>query len=307
MRILVTGRAIPLQPDRCTGQQLADGFRQAGHECVFFGNFYGQGSRFLGNDEVTDQRFDLVVVTEMNDGMPGYRGLFQHWRLRDVPRVYWDFDVSYHPPISYARASEIVYDGYLVGNRYFLGEKEFGRFGKPVLHLPYACSPHIHRRKPDIAKTGIVGFIGSMTPERKAALGDISCVTGVFGEDLIDATNALFFMVHVNQDACRGLVPGRPWETAGCGTNLLMDRASYEDFKQFIPDDLDDAVRCFDDASEIKAFIDTHAVTTAQRQFEESGQRLMDYMHHYHSYRKRAEEIVTWVLQNDIVFRKVTG
>lgn len=29
MKILVTGRAIPTQPDRCTGQQLVQGFREA--------------------------------------------------------------------------------------------------------------------------------------------------------------------------------------------------------------------------------------------------------------------------------------
>ena len=104
MRILVTGRAIPSQPDRCTGQQLAEGFRQAGHECVFYGCFYGEPNNFLGVKEVQGTDFDLVVVTEMNDGMWGYESLFNYYKLKDVPRLYWDFDVSYHPDVSFARA-----------------------------------------------------------------------------------------------------------------------------------------------------------------------------------------------------------
>jgi len=300
MRILVTGRAIPTQPDRCTGQQLAEGFRQAGYDCVFYGCFYGQPHSFLGAKEVQGQDFDLVIVTEMNDGMAGYEALFNYYKLKDVPRLYWDFDVSYHPEVSLRRASTIDYDGYLVGNTLFVDEF-VKRFSRPSLFLPYACSPQVHRRKLEIPKKNVLGFIGSMTPERKALLGDVHCVNGVFGEDLIDATNELFFMVHVNQDACKGLVPGRPWETAGCGTNLLMDRASYEDFKPFIPDDLDDAVLCFDEASEIKALMEKYAFNYNYLELEKSGARLMDYMHHYHSYRKRAEEIVRWARDRCIV------
>lgn len=300
MKILVTGRAIPTQPDRCTGQQLAEGFRQAGHECVFYGCFYGQPNPFLGAKEVQGTDFDLVIVTEMNDGMWGYEALFSYFRLKDVPRLYWDFDVSYHPDVSFGRAGKISYDGYLVGNRFFVDEFA-KKFGKPSLFLPYACSPQIHRRKPEVLKQSVLGFIGSMTPERKALLGEVRCVEGVFGEALIDATNELFFMAHVNQDACKGLVPGRPWETAGCGTNLLMDRASYEDFKPFIPNDLDDAVLCFDEASEVKAFMDKYAFNYNYLELEQSGQRLMQHMHANHSYKCRAESILTWVKEQKIL------
>ena len=301
MKILVTGRAIPTQRDRCTGQQLAEGFRQAGHECVFYGCFYGEPNNFLGVKEVQGADFDLVVVTEMNDGMFGYESLFNYYKLKDVPRIYWDFDVSYHPDVSFARASKIVYDGYLVGNRYFV-DKFTDKFKVPSLHLPYACSPQIHRRKPEIIKQDLVGFIGSMTPERKAMLGDVNCIQGVFGEDLINATNKLHTMVHVNQDACKGLVPGRPWETAGCGTTLLMDQASYEDFAPLVEGALDSSsIVPFNTAEDIKAFQDHYDSGSWRKYLEESGRRLMEYMHANHSYKNRAESIITWVKEQKIL------
>ena len=87
MKVLVTGRAIPQQPDRCTGQQLAEGFRQAGHDGVFCGNFYGEFHRWLGFEEATQKAFDLVVVTEMNDGGPAYTHLFDHIGLEAPQNV----------------------------------------------------------------------------------------------------------------------------------------------------------------------------------------------------------------------------
>ena len=312
MKVLVTGRAIPQQPDRCTGQQLAQGFREAGHECVFYGCFYGQPYRFLGAKEAQGEDFDLVVVTEMNDGMPGYESLFNYFRLKDVPRVYWDFDVSYHPQVSYARAGAIEYDGYLVGNRYFLGEEEFGRFGKPVLHLPYACSPTIHRRKPDIRRNYVLGFIGSLTDERKRLI-EIATKTayntalihhadGVFGDALVDTTNSYRVMFHNNQDACKGLVPGRPWETTACGTTLLMDRTSYEDFIQFLPEDLHDYLYVYDNDTDIRSFVSrqtgweaTHAILDLE------SEQLMNYVHRNHSYKNRAERIVEWTTEQGIL------
>jgi hypothetical protein len=304
MKILVTGRAIPTQPDRCTGQQLAEGFRQAGHECVFYGNFYGQPKRFLGAKEIQETRFDLAVVTEMNDGMFGYHALFNHhFMLKDVPSIYWDFDVSYHPDVSYSWAGAANYDGYLVGNRYFLGADEFGRFGKPVLHLPYACSPQIHRRKPEILKQTVVGFIGSMTAERQSLLANVRCIEGVFGEALIDATNEFYTMVHVNQDACRGLVPGRPWETLGCGTSLLMDRASYEDFIEFIPEYYRQypTIQVFDSPLEIDRYIALMDSPDARHNLQHYSDVFMKFMHSNHTYKNRAKRIMEWVKEQKIL------
>jgi hypothetical protein len=302
-RILVTGRAIPQQPDRCTGQQLVQGFKEAGHDAYFFGCFYGQPTNFLGSKECQSMdRWDLVVSTEMNDGMAGYEMLFEYHKLKDVPKLYWDFDVSYNEAYAYQRAGSYRYDGYLVGNKLYV-EKFAEKFRKPALHLPYACSPVIHRRKSDVVKTDVVGFVGNMTPEREAMLGDIKCITGVFGEALIDATNRLGIMVHVNQNACKGLVPGRPWETAGCGTNLLMDRASYDDFKEFIPQELlGIAVVPFDTKEDIKAHLRPHLdFIPNMAKLEAEGRALMNYMHTNHAYKHRAETILKWAKEQGIL------
>ena len=312
MKVLVTGRAIPTQPDRCTGQQLAEGFRQAGHDCVFYGNFFGEPYRWLGVEEATTEKFDLVVVTEMNDGYPGYALLFDYLNLKGTPRLYWDFDVSYHPDTSYEWASAISYDGYLVGNRYFCGPDGFGRFRKPVLHLPYACSPQIHRKMPEIKKNYILGFIGSMTAERvelievakknAANRAWIDAAEGVFGDDLVRKTNEYYVMFHNNQDACKGLVPGRPWETAGCGTTLLMDRISYDDFIEFLPERFHQDVFVYDNESYIRAWLNRYAMwDRRETSLEVAGESLMHYVHENHSYKNRAERIIEWVREQKIL------
>ena len=311
MRILVTGRAIPQQPDRCTGQQLAEGFRQAGHDCVFYGNFYGEPHRFLGADEVQATDFDLVIVTEMNDGMPGYESLFRFFRLENVPRVYWDFDVSYHPDVSYARAGKINYDGYLVGNRYFV-DKFAGKFDRPVLHLAYACSPQIHKKIKGVKKGYILGFVGQLTEERKRLMkmaqesvanrALVHHAEGIFGDDLIRQTNQYQVMFHNNQEACKGLVPGRPWETTGCGATLLMDRASYEDFVDFLPEHLHEDLFVYDNDTDIRAWLKRYAMWDRKdATLEMMGDSLMSYVHEHHSYKNRAEEIIRWAKEQRIL------
>ena len=311
MKILVTGRAIPHQPDRCTGQQLAEGFRQAGHECVFYGCFYGQPHRFLGTKEVQGTDFDLVVVTEMNDGMPGYETLFNYFRLQDVPRLYWDFDVSYHEDVSLERAGRISYDGYLVGNRYFV-DRFSEHFGAPSLHLPYACSPQIHRKIREIKKNYILGFVGSLTEERKQLIelaasnaanrAWVHHAEGVFGDDLVRQTNEYLVMFHNNQEACKGLVPGRPWETTACGTTLLMDRTSYDDFTQFIPEDMHEDIFVYDNERDIRAWMSRYAMWDRKdATIELCSESLMGYVHRNHSYRNRAEEIIEWSTNQQIL------
>jgi len=312
MRVLVTGRAIPTQPDRCTGQQLAVGFQQAGHECVFYGQFYNEPYRFLGAKEAQEMDFDLVVVTEMNDGMPGYESLFNHHKLKNVPRLYWDFDVSYHPDVSYGWATRINYDGYLVGNKHYVGLDAFGRFGKPTLHLPYACSPQIHRRIEGVEKSYILGFIGSMTEERKrlielakSGVGRVGCIhaaEGVYGDDLVRQTNQYYVMFHNNQDACKGLVPGRPWEATGCGAALLMDRSSYQDFVEFLPSNLHDNIFVYNNDTDILAWLQEYAMWgKKEASLDIAGDMLMRYMHANHSYKNRAEAIIEWTKQEKIM------
>jgi hypothetical protein len=279
---------------------------------VFYGNFDQTPFKFLGAQEAQTWDFDLVVVTEMNDGFPMFDPLLSHHRIQKVPRLYWDFDVSYHPDRSYKRASGASYDGYLVGNRYYCDKDEFGRFGKPVLHLPYACSPQIHRKMPDVDKQFILGFVGSMTAERaellamaKQHVGNttwLDAVNGVYGDDLIRKTNQYCAMFHNNQGACRGLVPGRPWETTGCGTTLLMDRTSYEDFVAFLPERLHGDLFVYDNDEDIQRWLARYA-TRGRREhtLEASGKELMHYVHAHHTYKNRAERIIEWVTGQGIL------
>lgn len=308
MRVLVTGRAIPTQRDRCTGQQLVQGFKEAGYDAVFYGCFYGEPYNFIGFNEVQSQDFDLVICTEMNDGMPQYLPILQYYRLKDVPRLYWDFDVSYHPNRSLHIAGQYRPDGFLVANKYFVDRSGFGKFGKPVLHLPYACSPAIHKRIPD-QKHRLVGFVGSLTPERKQLMDqiaqitnntqDVECATGVFGDHLVQKTNEFYLMFHNNQEACRGLVPGRPWESTACGTTLLMDQVSYEDFSEFLPEHLRDYLLVYNNDADIRRLISEW--TEKRATLDLYGQSLMDYVHQNHSYKNRAERIVAWCKQQGIV------
>jgi len=309
MRILVTGRAIPHQPDRCTGQQLVQGFKEAGHEAYFYGCFYGQSTNFLGGKECQSiDKWDLVVVTEMNDGMPGYEQLFEYYKLKDVPKVYWDFDISYNETFGYQRAGAYKYDGYLVGNKNYV-QKFMDRFRKPTLHLAYACSPIIHRKMSDVKKQYMLGFVGSMTEERKTLLDNIKkfaqCGTeiftgeGLFGDKLIEATNSLRVMFHHNQQACAGLVPGRPWETTGCGTTLLMDKLSYNDFVEFLPKELHSNVYYYENEKDIMRWF--MEFQNKPMELEMNGEELQMYVHANHSYKNRAEAIVAWAKENKIV------
>jgi len=309
MKVLVTGRAILTQPDRCTGQQLCEGFRQAGHDCTFYGNFYSEPYRWLGAEEATTSQFDLIVITEMNDGYPQYE--LNSLNLKGTPRLFWDFDVSYHPDLSYGRAKSYNADAYLVGNRYFCGPDGFGRFGKPVLHLPYACSPQIHRQLEGEKKAYYLGFIGSMTEERKRLItlaksvaarpGFIHSADGVFGDDLIRQTNQYHVMFHNNQDACKGLVPGRPWETTGCGTTLLMDYTSYMDFVEFLPIELHDSIFMYKDDYDIRKWLSLFATwNNKEEELLAAGKRLMHYVHANHTYKHRAESIIQWTKEQGI-------
>lgn len=304
LNILVTGRGIPHQEDRCTAQQLVRGFREAGHNAVFFGNFYGEPYRWIGAAEAASDQFDLIVITEMNDSYPQYD--LNTLNLKGVKRLYWDFDSSYHPEQSLKRALESKADGFLIGNKYFIDK--FGSY-KPSILLPYAFSPSIHRRKEEIKRTHLLGFVGSLSKERanllKTAqqaihnLSWIEAAEGVFGESLIDKMNSYCAMFHANQSACAGLVPGRPWESGGCGTTLLMDRQSYNDFTEFLPSYLHDDVFVYDNDEDIRSWIAYWQDKWATLQM--SGSSLMAYLHQNHSYRNRAESIVEFAKKENLL------
>lgn len=314
MKVLVLGRAIGHQPGRCTGERLAEGFRQAGHESVFFGAVHGDWeslrnpNKMIGMDEVRAMEgpWDLVIQTEMNDGMPDYAPLFQSPDLRDIPTIYWDFDASYDWPSAQRRAGSHRYDGYLVGNKDYV-EKFRERFGKPCLHITYACSPQWETDLDSGIKAYLIGFVGSMTPERQELVDGLKTMDvpvtvqdGVYGDDLIRLTNEMRIMFHRNQDACKGLVPGRPWEAGACGTVLMMDRAAYEDFAEFLPERYREDVLVYDDEeNDIRRLVSYWKTHTAELGM--MGKNLGQYLRENHSYKQRAETIITFCEEQNLL------
>ena len=297
MKILITTRLIPQNPSGCTGSQLARGFKSLGHDVTVYGNFYGQWNNFVGFKEVQSQDFDLIIEMEMNDPGPKYSTLRNYYRLQDKPWLLWDFDISYNPQNNLNYAASQNFDAYLIGNKYFVDE--FAKFGKPVLHLPYACDTDKFKRIPN-QKRRLVGFVGSLTAERKQLMDaiariannshDVECATGVFGDELVKKTNEFYLMFHHNQEAARGLVCGRPFETTACGTTLMMDRTSYEDFTEFLPEYLHNYLLVYDDETDIRRLVNEWKDKKAT--LDVYGEALMNYIHQNHSYRNRAKQIL---------------
>ena len=153
--------------------------------------------------------------------------------------------------------------------------------------------------------------MGSLTEERKRLLeiaqntainpAAIHHAEGVFGDDLVQQTNEYLVMFHNNQDACKGLVPGRPWETTACGTTLLMDRTSYEDFIEFLPEDYHEDLYVYDNDTDIRRFVSRWTNFTATPAIMElESESLMGYVHRNHSYKNRAERIIEWTQEKQI-------
>lgn len=315
MKVLVADRAIPHQPERSMGQRLVEGFRQAGHQAYFHGSFYCEPTRILGGNVLQEvDAFDLVVYTEMTDGWPGYEYLFQHHKLRNVPRFYWDFDVSYNTESNLEYASRARYDGYLVANRHFL-DTFATRFSKPVLHLPYACSPQWEYPTTN-KKEYLIGFIGSLLAT-SADLGDREKMVrmiqervpdtfvteGLYNDELTQATNKLCVMFHKNRDddRCRGLVPCRPWEVTACGVTLMMDRGAYEDFAEFLPEDLRGDLLVYDSPDDLCSLVDTQLDWSNWSDLNARGEALGEFVRANHSYKQRAERIIEWAKELNLL------
>lgn len=290
-KILITTRFIPHQPTTDTGSQLARGFSELGHDVVLFGNFYGQPQRFNGLDRI-GEKFDLFIAMECNDGQGDYSYLLHRSNLKNVKRLYYDFDASYGWDSAYVRAAAYQPHMLLVANKNYL-DMFYQAFKKPVKHLPYACSPHFHRRL-DVPKEYLLGFVGSITPERKKLLdqfpNEIFVTEGVYGEDYIKALNKCCVVFHKNQDSCRGLIPGRPFEATGCGSSLLMDKVAYEDFVEILPVELHNHIFKYEDEKDIAGWIDYWK--DRKTDLIILGEELQEYMYQNHTYKNRAEQII---------------
>lgn len=296
-KVLILGRVIPHQDNNCTGQQLCDGFKQAGYDAHFYGWYHDNTHRIVGREHIDQAKsFDLVVYTEMNDGMPQYNILLDQF---DCPKLYWDFDCSYNFDFALRRARMYDFDGYLVGNYKYLEAWRYQFKNKPIIHLPYAFSRHRHHPDMTVSKTHLLGFVGSMTPEREKLLDGLECdidiANGIYAEDLVNRTNQHYAVLHQNQVMCEGLVPMRPWETMGCGSCLLMDETSYEDFTRYILEhNAQRAIFKFSNKDDIIAWVDTFNSEEGKLDLISRGLDLSKYGFRHHSYASRAKSIIDW-------------
>ena len=109
-------------------------------------------------------------------------------------------------------------------------------------------------------------------------------------------------MLHNNQGACNRLPPGGPWDTSGCGTALLMDRTSYDDFIEFLPERFHEDVFVYDNDRDVRAWLKRYTGERSTDSLVElSSERLMDYVHSNHSYKNRAERIIEWSTEQKIL------
>ena len=88
------------------------------------------------------------------------------------------------------------------------------------------------------------------------------------------------------------------------GTEKLwvsMDRASYNDFIAFLPPHLHDDLFVYDTDNDLRRWIDQW-----QNQWESlqlGTQALMSYVHKHHSYKNRAERIIEWAQEEEILLQ----
>ena len=81
-----------------------------------------------------------------------------------------------------------------------------------------------------------------------------------------------------------------------------MDRTSYEDFIQFLPEHLHEDIFVYDNETDIRAWLSKYAMWDRHdTSLEVAGESLMHYMHRNHSYKNRAEEIIKWAKEQKIL------
>jgi len=236
MNILISTRFIPIrngvyQPS--TGEHAAEGFKSLGHQVIVYGNVYGT-HQFKGHEELKNiDRIHVYVEMECNDSDAPLTAIKNHYKVKGAKHIYWDFDSSFQLEYNLIKAQRSNADYYAIANvdNKVIFEE---RLGKPTFSLPYGFNPNFHRPL-DVDKEFKVGFIGSLTNERKETIKqlrdagiELLVQEGVYGEELIKQTNRLFLMFHENQPGAGSLLCGRHMECMGIGIPLLLSRSDAD-------------------------------------------------------------------------------
>lgn len=223
LEILVAYRGIPHARGWATGASLARAFRRLGHNVYEYGNYY-QTQEPVSAVQVPD-RADLLVYCECNDLDPQYTELGNY----DAPwKVYWDFDVDTHPTRTLRFVEKIGFTHIFFGNIYY--EDVFRSVCDWVRFLPLAFDDEHHRPLQHVPKKIDIGLCGSPYKDRlaliqrlrKAGLNAV-LIQDRYAQDYVRALNGFRISLNLGVGGGRGLMPGRVWESIGCGTLLLAE------------------------------------------------------------------------------------
>jgi hypothetical protein len=227
LSIVVAYRGIPQARNWALGACLARAFKRLGHTVYEYGNYYQTQDRV--SPISLPSSTDILVYCECNDLDPQYlelKSLKARWK------VYWDFDVAARPASTFSFLHKMGFTHIFYGNKLY---REFFLSLSPhVYYLPIGVDEELYHPLPDNAPAIDIGLCGTPYPSRTALINrlveagmEARLVTGVYAEDYVAAVNN--FKIHLNADVGggRGLLPSRIWETLGCKTLLLAERADF--------------------------------------------------------------------------------
>lgn len=229
LEIVVAYRGIPHARGWALGASLARAFRRLGHHVYEYGNYY-RTQEPVAVAQVP-QSADLLVYCECNDLDPQYTEL----RNFDAQRkVYWDFDINTHPTRTLRLIEEIGFSHVFFGNIYY--EDVFHSVCDRVRFLPIAFDEDLHKPQQQVAKEFDIGLCGSpyrgrlklIRRLREAGLNAV-LVQDRYAEDYVRTLNSFKISLNYGVGGGKGLIPGRVWESIGCGTLLLADRRDLID------------------------------------------------------------------------------
>jgi glycosyltransferase involved in cell wall biosynthesis/SAM-dependent methyltransferase len=286
LQIIIAYRGIPHAPEWATGDSLARAFRRLGHRVSEYGNYYQTAQKL--NQEALPEKADLLVYCECNDSDPQYTELK---KLHAQTKVYWDFDTENHPQFSMDFIQDMQFDIVFFANKNFADQ--FNQINPRAIFLPYAFDDEHFFPITTKPKTTDVALIGSSFPERLAFIEklqqaglQVKIFSGKYMEKYVEAINDLKIHLNYYPSGGRGLLVARVWETIGCGTLLLTERADFiEDF--FTDGEHVVLFETVEDCKEKLRYLLTH--DTEREQIARQG-----WLHglQFHTYVSRAQEII---------------
>ena len=227
LTIVVAYRGVPHARGWATGDCLVRALRRLGHKVYAYGNYYRCGEKL--EEGTLPPRADLLIYCECNDHDPQYQ------ELSCYPagcKAYWDFDTHMHPQATFDFVRAMRFDLVFFANKLYA--EQFEALAAKAVFLPYAFDDERFFPDPGASKTVEAALIGSPFPERLRFLEElhrrnlpVQLINGRYREHYVAAINELKVHLNYYPSGGRGLLVGRVWETIGCATLLLTERADF--------------------------------------------------------------------------------